>query len=532
MAIAEILRDSIRNGCPRVAPLHDPVNLARDFAGKGLVGDPLPVGFGPVDHVSRAREKLWMRIEVAPLLFLDTPLRPGGDLPLPILDLLIGQTFRTHVLADCALHGISGVPVIVEPFHHSAIFNDTVFPQDPRPLQCDAELHMGPVERLARRLQIRAALEVETDPLGHPRQIVGDPLALERGVLCARLHPRDDDGRTDPGPAQRRVDLRPHLGVPQPVEPGRIDIGLGIDPALRGLLGERYGTKPQRLHMRQPGLDLVEAPLESRPLRLRLRLDHALDARDLIGITGPQILERLLLCHVDASFQIQLAAPRQELSGPEERVGDILAIVRGSFGSKGVIDDPGVGDLFERAIQVRPDPWTRFRNPPLSLGGVDLAGPRRIVHDAAIEPPRGLEAHPEPLGLLDHGEAEIVVVEPVVPAQEEELALLRTAVQDYMRVGVIPVLMDRDDVVEMPFVGLEEPLRNIGGDVAHILAPCPDRVGHEHMCRLSKLGLEPGTPALREPLCQVLDLRPFEFHLPVQKAARVDDMGRLRGEVI
>lgn len=127
-----------------------------------------------------------MRIEVPALLFFDTPLRAGDDLRLPRLDLVFGQTFRTHVLADGALHVLSGVPMIMDPLRHGAIFHDTVLTQDPPcPLQRDAELDMGPVEGLARRLQIRAALEVETVPLGHPRQIVSDPLPLERRVLRA-----------------------------------------------------------------------------------------------------------------------------------------------------------------------------------------------------------------------------------------------------------------------------------------------------------------------------------------------------------
>ena len=225
IARAERVRDGIRNGGPRVATFHDPVNLAGDLAGPGLVGDPLSVGLGPVDHVARAREQFGMRIEVAALLFFDTPLRAGDDLPLPRLDLVFGQAFRTHVLADRALHVLSGVPMIMDPLHDGAIFHDTVLTQDPCPLQ-------------------RAALEVETVPLGHPRQIVRDPLALKCRVLRAGLHPRDDNGRTDPGPAQRGVDLRPHLGVSQPVEPGRIDIGLGIDPALRGLFGQCHGSEP------------------------------------------------------------------------------------------------------------------------------------------------------------------------------------------------------------------------------------------------------------------------------------------------
>ena len=284
--------------------------------------------------------------------------------------------------------------------------------------------------------------------------------------------------------------------------------------------------------MREPRLDLVEAALEPRPFGLRLRIDHALDARDLIGITGPQILERLLLCHVDASFQSQLAALGQKLSRAEQGIGDVLAVVRRGLSGKRVIDDPGVCDLFEGAIKIGPDPWPWLRGPPLNLGRIDLAGARRVVHDTPIEPPRGLQTHAEPLGLFHHGEAEIVVVEPVIATQEEELTLLRPAIQNYMCVGVIAILMHRDDVVEMSLFGLKEPLGDIGGDVAHVLAPGADRIGHQHMRRLSELGLEPRTPALGEPLRQVLDLRSLKPRLPIQEPAAVHDMRGLGGEVI
>ena len=119
----------------------------------------------------------------------------------------------------------------------------------------------------------------------------------------------------------------------------------------------------------------------------------------------------------------------------------------------------------------------------------------------------------------------------MVAAEKEELSLLRSAIQYYMGVGVISVLMHRDDVVEMPLFGLEEPLRDSGGNIAHILAPCTDRIGHEQMRRLSELGLEPRTPALGEAVCQVLDLARLELRFPVQEATRVDDMGRLGGQV-
>ncbi len=51
------------------------------------------------------------------------------------------------------------------------------------------------------------------------------------------------------------------------------------------------------------------------------------------------------------------------------------------------------------------------------------------MHDAAIHPARGLQAHTVLLGLLDHGEAEVVIVEPMIASQKEELAFLRAAVQ-------------------------------------------------------------------------------------------------------
>ena len=74
------------------------------------------------------------------------------------------------------------------------------------------------------------------------------------------------------------------------------------------------------------------------------------------------------------------------------------------------------------------------------------------MYNASIQPSRGLQTHPKLLGLLDHGEAEVVVVEPMIPGQEEELTLLRATVQYYMCVGVITILMDGNDEVEMPLV--------------------------------------------------------------------------------
>src|SRR6056297_2676425 len=111
------------------------------------------------------------------------------------------------------------------------------------------------------------------------------------------------------------------------------------------------------------------------------------------------------------------------------------------------------------------------------------------MYSPAIHPPRGLQPYTILFRLLDHGEAEVVIVEAVVAPQKEELAFLRATVQHQMRMRVIAVLMHRDDVVEMPRVGLEEPLGHIRRDVAHILAARADGEGHEHMGGLPELGL-------------------------------------------
>ena len=86
-----------------------------------------------------------------------------------------------------------------------------------------------------------------------------------------------------------------------------------------------------------------------------------------------------------------------------------------------------------------------------------------------------------------------------------------------MRMRVIAVLMHRDDVVEMPRVGLEEPLGHSRRDVAHILAACADGEGHEHMGCLTQLGLETRIPPLGEALGQVLDVARLELRLPSRK---------------
>src|SRR6056297_1335714 len=101
-----------------------------------------------------------------------------------------------------------------------------------------------------------------------------------------------------------------------------------------------------------------------------------------------------------------------------------------------------------------------------------------------------------------------------------------------MRMGVIAVLMHRDDVVEMPFVRLEEPLGHIRRDVAHILAARADGERHKHVRGLAQLGLEARIPPLGKALGQVLDVTRFELRLAIEEPATVDDMGGLGCEVI
>ena len=229
---------------------------------------------------------------------------------------------------------------------------------------------------------------------------------------------------------------------------------------------------------------------------------------------------------------------RQHLARAEECRGNVFAGpadlggLPGGLHGKRMVDGSGVGDLRQRPRQVLPNTFPLAGRAALVFRRIDLAGSGGVMHDAAIHPPRGLQAHAVLLRLLDHGEAEVVIVEAMVAPQEEELALLRAAVQHQMRMGMIAVLMHSDDVVEMPRVGLEEPLGHIRRDVAHILAPRADGEGHEHVGGLPELGLEACVPPLGKALGQVLDVARFELRLPIQKPAAVDDMGGLSGEVL
>ena len=227
-----------------------------------------------------------------------------------------------------------------------------------------------------------------------------------------------------------------------------------------------------------------------------------------------------------------MAAPRQHLSRPEKRLCDIFATLSRGLGGQRVVDGPRVSDLRQCPGQVLTDARPFGGRPPLVLGSIDLTGARRIVDNAPIDPARGFQTDAVFLGLLDHRKTEGVVVEAVIAPQIEELALLRPAVQHEMRMRVIPVLMHRDDVVEMPLLRLEEPLGHIRGNVAHILPPCPDGKGHEQMRGLSELGFDTPLPPLGKAFGQLLDLSFLKPRLAVQNATAVDDMAGFRGEIL
>ncbi len=76
IARAQVIRDSICNRRAEVASFHDPVDLAGDLAGAGRIGDGLPVGLRPVDHIAWACKQVRVCCEIRALLGLDTALRP------------------------------------------------------------------------------------------------------------------------------------------------------------------------------------------------------------------------------------------------------------------------------------------------------------------------------------------------------------------------------------------------------------------------------------------------------------------------
>ena len=285
-------------------------------------------------------------------------------------------------------------------------------------------------------------------------------------------------------------------------------------------------------------LDLDESFFQHGTFRVRLLGDHALHPRELLRIEASQILEALILVHVHISCSVHLSAMREHLARAEECRGNVFAGpadlggLPGGLHGKRMVDGSGVGDLRQRPGQVLPHAFALAGRATLVFRRIDLAGSGWVKHNPAIHPARGLQAHAVLLRLLDHGEAEVVIVEAMIAPQKEELTFLRAAVQHQMRMRVIAVLMHRDDVVEMALVGLEEPLGHIRRDVAHILAPRADGEGHEHVGGLSQLGLEARIPPLGKALGQVLDVARLELRLAIEEPTRVHDMGGLCGEVL
>ncbi len=532
IAAAEFIRYGLRDLGSGAARRHDRVHLLRDGRGAQIIRDLFPVGLRPVDHIPGLGQQFGMLREIFPLLELNPAFRPICDLPVPRVDLIVAETLGPHLGPDSRLHPAEGLGIIVEPLQGGFVFHDTVLHEHAFAFQQGPELHMRVVQDVPCGLEIGAALEVEVPRLGHLGEIGSDPLMLQRRVRGARLDTRYDLGGADPGPAQGSVDLRSHARLGEAFELALPDIGLRIDPALRGRFDQRIRAQPERLHVLDLPLDRVEVFLEGGPVRIGFLGDHALNPPELLGIEASQVLERLVFGHVDVSCSLHLAAPGQHFARAEERVGDVFAGLAGGLHRKRVVDGPGIGDLGQRPRQVLPHAVALARRAALVLGRVDLAGPGWVMHNPAIHPARGLQAHAILFGLLDHGEAEVVIVEAMVAPEEEELAFLRAAVQHQMRMGMIAVLMHRDDVVEMPRVGLEEPLGHIRRDVAHILPARADGERHEHMGRLAELGLEARVPPLGKALRQVLDVTRLELRLAIQEPATVHDMGGLGGEVI
>ena len=234
IARAQVIGDRICNWGADIASLHDPVDLAGDLAGAGRIGDGLPVGLRPVNHIAWACEQLRMCLEIRALLRFDPALRPRDNLPVPVLDLLRGQAVCAHLLTDCPFHRPHRALVIVEPLADRFRFHDTVPAQHVLPFQKRAEVNMHIVENVARLFQIGTAFEVQVTRLGHLGEIIGDPLMLKRGTRGPGFDPGHNFRCADPRAAQGGVYARPQVWLGQTVQPAGVNIRLGIDPALRG----------------------------------------------------------------------------------------------------------------------------------------------------------------------------------------------------------------------------------------------------------------------------------------------------------
>ena len=235
------------------------------------------------------------------LLGLDPGFGPGDNHPVPILDIIIGQAFCAHLASDHPFHLPCRPGMGMEPLLGSQGLRDPIPSQNLFLLQKGAQLHMRIVQNVARLFQILPALQIEVAGLGHLGEIIGNPLMFERRTRGAHLHPSHDLGGADPGPAQRGLDPGPKPRLGKTPKLARLDIDLRINPALGRGLRKRMRAQPERLHMRHLCLDGRKAFLQRGPLRIRLLGNHPLHPLQLFRIEASQILEGLLLCHVDIS---------------------------------------------------------------------------------------------------------------------------------------------------------------------------------------------------------------------------------------
>ena len=283
--------------------------------------------------------------------------------------------------------------------------------------------------------------------------------------------------------------------------------------------------------MLHPRLNCVERLLQRGSLCIRLCRDQICDVCDLLRVAAAQILERFVFGHVNASCGFNVTTLRQNLARTEQNLSNVFAVLGGRLGSQRVEYDFGVCDLGKRAGQVFTHPFALHWRPALFFGGIDLAGLGRVMHLAAIYPPRCLQPHAVGLGLFDHRQPEVVIVEPMIARQIEKLALLRAAIQYEMRMRMLAVLMYSNDIIKVAFIFLEEPLGHVSRDVAHVLSARSNREGHQQMCGLPKFGFEPRVPPLGKALGQVFDLAALKLGFAIQEPAAVDDMGGLCREV-
>src|SRR6056297_4140283 len=169
---------------------------------------------------------------------------------------------------------------------------------------------------------------------------------------------------------------------------------------------------------------------------------------------------------IDRAFGFELPAPGKYFTRPEQRLTQSLFMR--TFPKSGIFPSEFVNLRFcfvEIATQSR----ATFSLPALFLSRIDLARARLIVDDPAMHPPCGFQPHTDLLGLLDHRNAEIVIIEVMIPLQVKELAFLRLAVQHHMGVRMLPVLMHRNNPIEVPSVLFvtEKPLTELRRDVAY-----------------------------------------------------------------